>query len=384
MNHGKTRRDSLEVELARAASQSESKTQLLRTVSHDLRQPLHVLNLMLDYLAETKLDVRQKIALRHARAACDAGSGLLNSLLEYSRLEAGIMESNPVPVSVHTLLKEMETRFAPVAEAKGLLFRVRESGLATVVDAKLLVQALSNLVSNAIKFTHVGGVLLACRRSGEHVVFEVWDTGVGVSMNQQQEIFKEFWQGREASFEKDADLGYGLGLSIVDRLARLMGARLSMRSEVGHGSVFRLVLPLCLDVVIEDAEEMGQASISLPGLKVLLIDEIEASRIALHHLMTGWGCDCEVHANVDAAGLDLAAQRADVVVIDLHRGKRDDSDPMKVFRSVVLSQVPVIAITGDTAPERLRALQAGKVAVLLKPLTSAQLNLALSEISARR
>ena len=383
MDHHEKRRGALEVELARAASQSENKTQLLRTVSHDLRQPLHVLNLMLDYLAETKLDARQKIALRHARAACDAGSGLLNSLLEYSRLEAGIIESNPIPVSVHSILKDIEVRFAPLAEAKGLLFRVRESGLATVVDAKLLDQALSNLVSNAIKFTHVGGVLLACRRSGEHVVFEVWDTGVGVSKTQQQEIFKEFWQGREASFEKDANLGYGLGLTIVDRLARLMDARLSMRSEVGRGSVFRLLLPLCRDVVIEDAEDMGQASVTLPGLKVLLIDEIEASRVALGHLIGAWGCDCEAHASLDEARLAFAAQQADVVVIDLHRSKRADSDPMQAFRTVVLSQVPVIAITGDTAPERLRALQAGKVTVLLKPLTSKQLNKALSEMSAR-
>ena len=383
MDHPEKRRDALEVELARAASQSENKTQLLRTVSHDLRQPLHVLNLMLDYLADTKLDARQKMALRHARAACDAGSGLLNSLLEYSRLEAGIIESKPVPVSVHSILKDIETRFAPVAEAKGLLFRVRESGLGTVVDAKLLVQALSNLVSNAFKFTHVGGVLLACRSSGEHVVFEVWDTGIGVSLNQQQEIFKEFWQGREASFEKDADAGYGLGLTIVDRLAKLMGARLSVRSEVGRGSVFRLFLPLCRDVVIEDAEELGEASVSLPGLKVLLIDEIEASRIALHHLITGWGCDCEAHAKLDPARLEVAAQQTDVVVIDLHRSKRDGSDPMLAFRTIVVSQVPVIAITGDTAPERLRALQAGKVAVLLKPLTSMQLNKALSEMAAR-
>ena len=234
-------------ETARMAAETASaqKTKLLAAASHDLRQPVQALSLLLEYLNTTELTALQHKVLDRAQAACSDSRNLLNSLLDYSRLEAGAIVVRPTPVSMQALLNELELAFAPMAEAKGLLFRVHESPLVAMADFSLLSQVLRNLVSNAIKFTGCGGVLIACRQRHDAVMLEVWDTGIGIDSAHQQDIFEEFKQCYDPSVALGQEKGVGLGLAIVDRLTRLMKAKLSLRSELGRGSVFRLTLPRC-------------------------------------------------------------------------------------------------------------------------------------------
>ena len=224
-----------------------AKSKFLAAASHDLRQPIHAQGLFLGVLARSELTVYQRELLSSARAALEASGEMLNTLLDFSRIEAGVIKPQIRSFLLQPLLNKIENEFAPQADAKGLVYRTRETFLAVQSDPMLVELILRNLVSNAIRYTEHGGVLVGCRQRGNKVVLEVWDTGIGIEPTHQQEVFREFHQ--LGNPERDTRKGLGLGLAISDGLARALNHGLSLASKPGRGTVFRLTVPNATDLM---------------------------------------------------------------------------------------------------------------------------------------
>ena len=229
-----------EAELANLA-----KTKFLAAASHDLRQPIHAQGLFIDVLSNTSLSPYQREVLASTRSAWLASSDMLNTLLDFSRIEAGVVHPTARPFYLQNLLYKIENDLAPLADAKGLVYRSRETTMAVNSDATLVEMIVRNLVSNAIRYTERGGVLVVCRRHGNGVAVEVWDTGIGIAQVDQEDIFSEFHQ--LGNPERDRNKGLGLGLAIAQGLAKTLGHDLTMSSRLGRGSMcwWLMMMPWC-------------------------------------------------------------------------------------------------------------------------------------------
>ena len=355
---------------------NQAKSRFLAAASHDLRQPIHALGLFLEALSYSRLDDVQRQGLENARAAGVASADMLNTLLDFSRIEAGVVRPKPVPFELQKLLHKLEQELAPQADAKALIYRSRDTRQVVVCDPTLLELVLRNLISNSIRYTERGGLLVACRRRGRRGVIEVFDTGIGIAPEQQREVFREFHQ--LGNPERDRRKGLGLGLAIAEGLARSMGHRLSLVSCLGRGSVFRIEVPLGLQPLpLGDLEQPPFAephSASLQGKRVLVIDDDESVRLAMRNLLSNWGCDCravECLADVFALDWTLAPQ---AIICDYRlRERQNGAEVISLLRTHYDSDVPALLVTGDTAPERLREAEASGIPLLHKPLAAAQL-----------
>lgn len=238
-----------EAERANAA-----KSKFLAAASHDLRQPFQALRLYLDVLDARIADEAVRPALEMAARALEGGEGLLHALLDISTLQAGTVQPRPEPVDIGALLGQVEVEWREQAAAKGLRLRVVPTRLAVETDPVLLQRVLRNLVANAVRYTHDGGIVVGCRVQNGMPVIEVWDSGEGIPEEARAEVFEEFTQ--LGNPERDRTKGLGLGLAIVRRLAQLLGIRVELRSRPGRGSVFRLYLP----------ERVPEASSTIPTM----------------------------------------------------------------------------------------------------------------------
>lgn len=235
-----------ELRVAKEAAEAATaaKTRFLAAASHDLRQPIQAIHLFQDALSKTTLNAeQQRISDYLLRSVLNLGD-LLNALLDISKLDSGIITATPRVIDIDELFGFIDAEFAPIAAAKSLRFKLYfpSADLALLADDNLLQSLLRNLVGNALKYTERGGILVALRRRGNHAVIQVWDTGIGIARTDMEAIFDEYFQ--VANPERDNAKGLGLGLSIVKRLAKLMGTEVRCRSRLGRGSVFELVLPL--------------------------------------------------------------------------------------------------------------------------------------------
>lgn len=349
-----------------------AKSKFLAAASHDLRQPVHAQGLFLEVLARTSLTAHQSAVLASARSASLASSDMLNTLLDFSRIEAEVVQPHKRPFDLQALLQKIENDLAPLADAKGLVYRSRETTLTVDSDASLVEMILRNLVSNAIRYTERGGVLVACRQRGPVVLVEVWDTGVGIAQANLKDIFREFHQ--LGNPERDRHKGLGLGLAIASGLAEALAHPLSLASRPGKGSVFRLALPLTRAAVASGSQPLPSGSQQLYGIHVLVIDDDEAVRLGMRHLLCSWGCVCDTAGTI-SEGLALAARQApDVVVSDYRlREQRTGVEAIAALRGLLGEETPALMITGDTAPDRLRETLASGVPLLHKPVAADQL-----------
>ncbi|KTS76468.1 histidine kinase [Pseudomonas oryzihabitans] len=245
----RARRDlqQLRIALQRARQSNTARCQLLAGASHDLRQPLQALGFFLAALAGSPLDSQQRHLLVRARTAVKNTTGMLNTVLDLSRIELGALQPTLQVFALQPLLERLETELAPLASGKGLSYRTRDTELLSLSDPALLEMILRNLIGNAIRYTLRGGVLIACRRRHGCILIEIIDTGIGIAPQHQQEIFRDFHQLDHPA--RNNQEGLGLGLAIVSRLARLLGHPLTLVSRKGHGSTFRVHLPLVRPLV---------------------------------------------------------------------------------------------------------------------------------------
>jgi len=351
---------------------NEGKTRFLAAASHDLRQPMHALGLFLALLGRSPLEPRQQVLLGNAQAMSDAASGMLGTLLDYARIEAGAVSAKVRIVALQPLLYKIETELAPQANAKGLVYRSRETAVAALSDPALLEMILRNLVGNAIRYTARGGVLVACRLRGPMVWLEVWDTGIGIAPAQQAEIFREFHQLDNP--ERDRERGLGLGLAIVDSMARTLGHPLRLVSRPGRGSVFRLGLPLAGMTPAPGPQELPPAAAQPPGRHVLVIDDDADVRSAMAQLLRDWDCPCDVVGSL-ADALRSARQRRPAFIVSDYRlqGGRTGAEAIATLRQMLGSEVPALLVTGDTDPRRLLEATQSGIPLLHKPVAPAEL-----------
>ena len=361
-----------------AEQANQAKSKFLAAASHDLRQPIHAQGLFLEVLARSELRQHQRELVASARSASEASAGMLDTLLDFSRIEAGVVEPQIAAFHLQPLLNKLENELGPLANAKGLLYRTRETHAAVVSDPALVELVLRNLISNAIRYTEHGGVLIGCRASGGSVRLEVWDSGIGIPPAQQQEVFREFHQ--LGNPERDRQKGLGLGLAIAQGVTRILGHELTLASRPGRGSVFSLRMPRTARTVVADDALAPDLPRMLQG-RVLLIDDDAFVRAAMHHLLQDWGCQCDVAESiVDALAL-ARANPPDLVISDFRlREQHTGAQAIDALRQQLGFQLPALLITGDTAPLRLREARAAGVPLMHKPVSPARLHQTLAEL----
>lgn len=356
-----------------------AKSKFLAAASHDLRQPIHALGLFLGVLSRTELSGHQHELLNNARAAAEDSGKMLNTLLDFSRIEAGVVEPQLQPFRLQPLLNKIEIELAPQADEKGIVYRTRETHLAVQSDPALVELILRNLVSNAIRYTRRGGLLLACRKRGTQAVLEVWDTGIGIMPAHQQDVFREFHQ--LGNPERDRRKGLGLGLSIAQGLARTLGHELSLASTPERGSVFRLALPIAIAPSPAEQPELPQNITQLLNARVLVIDDDETVRAGMRHLLRDWGCEFDMAESIEEALTLARAHAPDLVISDYRlREQRNGLEAIAALRELLGDALPALLLTGDTAPERLREALTSGIPLLHKPVSPSQLYRGLVDV----
>jgi len=364
-----------------AARASAARSRFFAAASHDLRQPMHALSLLVAALKARNREAEVDHLVGHIEDATAAMEVLFNDLLDISRLDAGAVEIRPRHFSLQRLFDELGDRFAPLAAEKGLLFRVRPAAAFVLSDPLLLERIVANLVSNAIRHTDDGGVLLACRRRGAVLRIEVWDSGRGIPPDQQQAVFEEFVQLHNP--ERDRSRGLGLGLAIVARLAGLLRHPLTLRSQAGRGSLFAVEVP---------AGDPGRAAPAAPqaapqGLPedtlVVLVDDEAAILHGMAELFDCWAIDLVTARNADDALEWLAAigRTPDVIIADYRLASGlDGVEVVSRLRRHFRRAIPAVVISGDTTPHTLESLGQAGLPVLHKPLRPARLRALLGHL----
>ena len=348
-----------------------AKSRFLAAASHDLRQPLHALGLFVGQLRSRAASIdRERIVERIDTAVAEMNE-LFEALLDISKLDAGVLAPNLTEFPIARLLQRIEATFTETAHEKGLSLRVSPSSAWIRSDIILLERILLNLVSNAVRYTSDGGVIVGCRRRGDRLLIEVWDSGPGIPDNQRQKIFDEFYQ--LADPDKDRRGGMGLGLAIVDRLRRLLEHPLELTSAVGKGSRFTIVVPMvAARPKIVEALSSPQATIdSARGKLIVVIDDDALVLEGMRGLLRSWGCRV-VTAGSDSAALAALAepeQRPDLIISDYHLSDgKTGIEVIERLRNAFSAPIPAFLISGDIAPERLRQARARGYYMLHKPV----------------
>lgn len=361
-----------------AEQSNKAKSKFLAAASHDLRQPIHAQGLFLEALSLTQLTPHQTELLNHSRAASEATGELLNALLDFSRIEAGVIEPQMQAMLLQPLLHKIENELAPQADTKNIVYRSRETQFAIRSDPMLLELILRNLVSNAIRYTQRGGVFIGCRQRGSTAVIEIWDTGMGIPLEHQQEVFREFHQ--LGNPERDRNKGLGLGLAIASGLARTLGHHLTVSSTPQRGSVFRLTVPIAIAPAIRK-NPLALSKTHLVGVRVLVIDDDEVVRTGMLPLLHNWGCKCVAAESIEQALALVATQAPDVIISDYRlREQRTGVEAILAVRAFARCNLPALLITGDTSPERLREAKGSGIPLLHKPVSTRELYQKLVEI----
>jgi signal transduction histidine kinase len=369
----------LQEALDAAERANRSKTRFLASASHDLRQPLHAVMVLTAALELRPLDERSARMVGMLSDVAQALSEQLDSLLDVSKLDAGIVEVKAVPVAVAALVRRHFAEVEPLIRAKGLEPKLSvDTGANVLVDEQLLRRVLRNLTDNALKFTRSGSIAIAVRDAEGAVEIAVTDTGIGIAEALHEEVFVEFFQA--ANPERDRAKGLGLGLSIVRRLCDVLGVRLRMASKPGAGTTFYLTLART-DALAAPAPPKAVDASHRYDLHVLLVDDEAAVRTSMRLLLEELGCRCSEASSSDEAAASAESDPPDLVLAD-YRLRGDDSG-LRVFERIeeVAGPTPGALVSGDTAPERLlEARNAGR-RLLHKPLAASALRELLAEAS---
>ena len=372
-----------------AEEANREKSMFLAAASHDLRQPLHALALQTHLLEKTLLGPAQHKLLGGMRSSIHSMTGLFDALLDMSRLDAGVIPVREGPVALGELFARLDREFRREAEAKRVALRFRPTDAVVRSDDHLLASLLGNLVSNAIRYTRQGGVLVGVRRRRRGGVrVEVWDTGCGIAPENQRAIFKAFYQ--VGNVERDRSKGLGLGLAIVERLTRLLRAPMELRSEPGRGSRFTVLLRPAGALAI--GERVGAAAApvtpdAFTGAVVIVVDNEAEIRAAMTALLQSWGCQV-ISAASAADALERAAaltRTPDLVVSDYRLGP--DGTGLQLIerlRDEFNEAIPAMVVTGDTGAEVLREVVAGDCTIVHKPVQPEALQQAVGRLLATR
>jgi signal transduction histidine kinase len=362
-----------------------SKTRFLAAASHDLLQPLNAARLSISVLSELQTTDDAGALAGRIDQSLQTIEDLIKTLLDISKLDAGVVKPEVRAFPLDELLSVLEASFHAQAAAKGLKFKVRRCGLLVQSDPMLLLRVLQNLVSNAVRYTQEGGVLVGVRRRGEHCVIEVVDTGSGISENERETIFEEFYRGKAAA--GGAHAGLGLGLAIVQRTASTLGHSLVLKSEPGKGSTFRLELrhagPVPSAFLVAERRENSHAA---RDAVVLLIENDADVRDATLRLLRGWSCRAVSAARLEdipqaMEGLDGPP---DIILADYHLDEGQTGlSAVRELRRLAGRDIPAVVITADRSSALVGDIQAAGCELMHKPIKPAELRALMTHLLAQ-
>ena len=385
-----------------AEAATRSKTQFFAHASHDLRQPLQAIGIYCSLLRKRASGPMVPL-VRNLSTGVETLSKLVEELLEISRLDSGAIQPQVGPVALIDMLMVLQREFLPLAAAKRLDLRIRPSQLVVTTDPVLLSRVLRNLLTNAIRYTPRGGILLAARRRGDTVNIEVWDTGPGIHQQELNRVFEEFYRGESSKGDAGgaANKGFGLGLSIVRRICGVLGHALTVHTRPGSGTMFRVTLPRssAKPPRRENVQQLAESAIQpIAGHRIVVLEDNEAILNSLAGLLRSWGADVIsargfTRALVNHLGRD---RRADLIVADQNLGGPvDGAEAVFRIRELIGVPIPVIMLTAVGAfgvlaefqkqmqlrmrqnPEAISAIATSRVEepiILTKPTEAAMLN----------
>lgn len=369
-------REKLRTEERASAKANMTKTRFLAAASHDLRQPIYTQGLVLSILESTDLTPKQQELVTHIRATTTASREMMDTLLDFSRIEAGAVNPVYCAFPIQPVLEKIVSEFSKQASLKGLHCRVFTSRMVVYSDPMLIELILRNLVSNAIRYTIRGGVLLACRQRGSTAVLEVRDTGIGINATQHSEIFREFHQ--LGNHERDRDKGLGLGLSIVSGLTQTLGHSLTLNSALNKGSVFKITLPLGESSAVLPPPKSSLPNYDPSEMHILLIDDDAVIRQSTREQICQWGFNCNTVATLEEAFAVAKATSIQLIISDYHLGQDYKGiQAITTLRSLINTSLPAILLTGDTSPDRVLETDAAGITLLHKPLNPDKLHNAI-------
>lgn len=376
-------------ELARAKAEADdansSKTRFLAAASHDILQPLNAARLYTTSMLERDRTEGDPRLAENVDASLEAVEEILTALLEISRLDAGALKPEISNFRIDDLLSQLRVEFEPLAKEKGLRLVFVPSSLSVRSDRRLLRRLLQNLVSNAIKYTPSGRVLVGVRRRKGKLRIEVRDTGLGIPTSKQRIVFREFQrldQGARAA------RGLGLGLSIVERIARVLDHRIELVSAPGRGSSFAIEAPLGPALPAARTVQGGGTVPAAPlsGLRVLCIDNEPAILDGMKTLLSGWGCDVLTAGSLAEAHQALKQERAspDVIIADYHLDDGNGIDAVVALRWKLGAETPAVLVTADRTPAVRDAAGEKGIQVMNKPVKPAALRAYLAQWTTAR
>jgi signal transduction histidine kinase/CheY-like chemotaxis protein len=360
-----------------------AKSSFLAAASHDLRQPVHALGLFVGALRAVELPPEGVRLVERIEESTNAMDSLFSAILDISRLDAGVVDVRPQAFAIQPLLDRICNDHAAEANRKSILLTNLPCSATVHSDPLLMERILRNLVSNAIRHTDTGRVIVGCRRRTKAICVQIWDTGPGIPLTERERIFQEYFQLQNP--ERDRAMGLGLGLAIVRRLSNLLFCPVTLRSEPGRGSCFSIEIPEATGAPnIAEPGVVGSATELVRGL-ILVIDDEAAIRDAMYSLLTSWGY-AVIAAGSGAEMLASLAQcpkRPDIIICDYRlRGEENGIDVVRQLQSECNEAIPAMLITGDTAVDRLVEAQASGLLLLHKPVPNGKLRAAIVNLMA--
>ena len=369
---------------AKADKANQDKTRFLAAASHDILQPLNAARLYTTSLVESVGEQRAQKLAGSIDMSLEAVEEILAALLDISRLDAGAMPPEIGTVSLAELFDRLRLEFEPIAEKRGLRFRVIASSQWVRSDRRLLRRMLQNLVSNAIKYTKQGRVTLGCRRHGAHLSIGVWDSGIGIAQAEQTLVFEEF---RRLDDKRSGTRGLGLGLSIVQRIARVLDHDIRLVSEPGRGSMFAIEVPRTEAPPDRPVNELrappGQRIV---GMLALCIDNEPQIIASMKTLLENWGCDVVTALGVEEAlgALENSERCPDILLADYHLDVGTGLEAIDALRNSMAADVPAVIITADHSPDVQREIRRRGFMLLRKPLKPAALRAIMAQCRQNR
>ncbi|MCX2900339.1 NahK/ErcS family hybrid sensor histidine kinase/response regulator [Pseudomonas mandelii] len=377
----KARTDELLVARDAAEAANRSKDKYLAAASHDLLQPLNAARLLISTLRERKLPEIEQVLVERTHQALEGAEDLLTDLLDISRLDQAAVKPDVALYRLDELLGPLVSEFQSVAEADGLHLRVHMGDYAIRTDLRLMTRILRNFLSNACRYTDRGSILLAARRRGEMLSLEVWDTGRGIAPDRLDSIFLEFNQldvGRAADRK-----GVGLGLAIVERIAKILEYRVQVHSLPGRGSRFSIEVPMSREVPLPISLAAPQPGTGnpLPGRRLLVLDNEVSILESMRALLGQWGCEV-VTATDQASALNaLAGQAPELILADYHLDHGVvGCEVVRHLREHFAQAIPAVIITADRTDQCRRSLQRLGAPLLNKPVKPGKLRAVLSQL----
>ncbi|MEM9183459.1 MAG: PAS-domain containing protein [Pseudomonadota bacterium] len=368
---------------AEAEQANLTKTRFFAAASHDLLQPLNAARLFTSVLVDRgeAMESEHAALTRRIDTSLSAAEGLLSSLLDVARLERGALVANPQPLSLGELFKSLEQQFSALATQQGLELRIRPTQAWVHSDPQMLLRILQNFVGNALRYTSEGGVLLAERKRQDDVVISVWDTGPGIKEEDRERVFEEFRRGDQPA---SGNQGLGLGLSISQRMAGMLGHEITLQSKTGRGSVFSLTVASAPEQKLALLEQSKQQpGSSLGGLTVLCIDNESSILEGMQALLSGWGCNALLAGGRSSALMLAARHTPQVVLADYHLNEGSSGlDVIAELRKVLPEDTGFVVISADHGAELKAAVDDLDLPLMRKPLKPAKLRALLQRFLA--